>query len=392
MTTPPEAPSPPDSSVPVGESQAGSRDASDGGEDIATFDRPMRDAPAPRRWMPVLIVALGICGVGWGASMALGGPQAPQRLAAPVEEIEYTTGIVSDLPEPRPAPALPPARSDGVFTSAARSDASDDAAMHDAAQKLADARRHAPVMLLSGERQGRALDNALPSGAALAAHAESEDTFQRSPSIVNAGVVRATRAATRPDVTLLQGAFIPATLETAIQSDLPGSIRAVVGRDVYAADATRLLIPRGSRLVGAYRSGLVRGQSRVFAVWTRLIRPDGVSIALDAPVTDGAGRAGIGGARDSHFFERFGSAVLLSLIDGGIVAAANNAGTGDEARVVLQSGRDFSRAAEIALQNSIDIPPTVHVAPGTRLQVFVNRDIDFSGVVAQSMFTTDVSP
>ncbi|TPW01677.1 MAG: type IV secretion system protein VirB10, partial [Alphaproteobacteria bacterium] len=196
------------------------------------------------------------------------------------------------------------------------------------------------------------------------------------------GGLRAERPRLRADVTLPEGAFIAATLETAIQSDLPGSIRAVVARDVYSADATRLLIPRGARLVGTYRSGLVRGQSRVFAVWTRLVRPDGVSIVLDAPLTDGAGRAGASGRRDGHFLERFGASVLLSLIDGATSVAAADAGNRDATQLVVRTGDDFSRAAEIALSHAIDIAPTVHVAAGARLQVFVNRDIDFSGVIA----------
>ncbi|MBT9446683.1 MAG: TrbI/VirB10 family protein [Hyphomonadaceae bacterium] len=362
-----------------------------GDDDIAAFDRPMRDAPSPRRWTPIVIIGLGACGVAWGASMVLAGPATAPRLAAPVEEIEYTTGVVDALPPPRPAKA-PLSTQDAAPIRAAAAETRDEEALREAAQKLADARRHAPVLLIGGDRPGRGSEGSAVSSNIAATETTADDLDRPLGRRSSDNVVRATRATTRPDVTLLEGAFIPATLETAIQSDLPGSIRAVVARDVYAADATRLLIPRGSRLVGAYRSGLVRGQSRVFAVWTRLIRPDGVSIALDSPVTDGAGRSGATGRRDGHFFERFGSAVLLSLIDGAIVAAGNNAGSREDTRIVLQSGGDFSRAAEIALRSSIDIPPTVNVSPGTRLQVFVNKDIDFSGVVAQSLLATDISP
>lgn len=360
-------------------------------DDIATFDRPMRDAPAPRRWMPAVVVGLGAVGVAYGASMVLAGPGAPAPLAAPITEIEYTTGVVDVLPTSR-APAVPsPPRRAFTMSDSAADSGGDEAALQ-AAEELADARRHAPVLVLSGDRWARSMDNSAPLTSPSVSEPDPYARDRASSRLGSDDIIRAKRAASRPDVTLLEGAFIPATLETAIQSDLPGSIRAVVGRDVYAADATRLLIPRGSRLIGAYRSGLVRGQSRVFAVWTRLIRPDGVSIALDAPVTDGAGRSGIGGRRDSHFLERFGSAVLLSLIDGAVVAAANNAGEDTDTRIVLQSGRDFSRAAEIALENNIDIPATVHVAPGARLQVFVNRDIDFSGVVAQSFVPRSFVP
>lgn len=78
--------------------------------------------------------------------------------------------------------------------------------------------------------------------------------------------------------TITQGATIPGVLETALSSDLPGYTRAVVSRDVRSFDGKAVLIPRGSRLIGQYRSALSLGQSRVFVIWTRVIRPDGVSI------------------------------------------------------------------------------------------------------------------
>jgi len=115
-----------------------------------------------------------------------------------------------------------------------------------------------------------------------------------------------------------QGAIIAGVLETAINSDLPGYVRAVVSRDVMGFDGRRVLIPSGSRLIGQYRSGLAAGQSRAFIVWTRLTRPDGVTVSLGSPVTDPLGRAGLGGKVDSHFLKRFGSAILLSVVQSGL--------------------------------------------------------------------------
>ncbi|MFH1159247.1 MAG: type IV secretion system protein VirB10 [Pseudomonadota bacterium] len=179
---------------------------------------------------------------------------------------------------------------------------------------------------------------------------------------------------------IAQGAMISGILETAIQSDLPGMVRAIVSENIYSFDGARLLIPQGSRLIGQYRSGLVRGQSRVFVIWNRLIRNDGVSINIGSTGADDLGRSGLGGDVDTHFFERFGSSVLLSLIDTGLQVGAGNANNGASATVAVNTGNDFSRAAEIALQNSIAIPPTVNVDQGTRIKVFVGKDLDFSRV------------
>lgn len=111
-----------------------------------------------------------------------------------------------------------------------------------------------------------------------------------------------------------QGTVIPAVLETGINSDLPGFVRAIVGRDVRGYDGTTVLIPRGSRLIGQYRNAVAVGQSRAFVVWSRLITPAGLSLDIQSPGTDATGRSGIAGETHSHFFRRFGNAILLSVL------------------------------------------------------------------------------
>ncbi|MBI1682857.1 TrbI/VirB10 family protein [Caulobacter hibisci] len=176
-----------------------------------------------------------------------------------------------------------------------------------------------------------------------------------------------------PAGTVVQGAIIPAVLETALNSDLPGYARAIVSRDVRGFDGSRVLIPRGSRLIGQYKSGVATGQSRAFVVWTRLIRPDGVSVQLASPVTDESGQAGIGGKVDRHFAQRFGAAILLSVVSG----AASSLGHGSSSTVVIGSSGDASSAAGQALQTDGKISPTIRVAQGTPVQVFVARDLEF---------------
>jgi type IV secretion system protein VirB10 len=179
---------------------------------------------------------------------------------------------------------------------------------------------------------------------------------------------------------IAQGTMIGGILETAIQSDLPGMVRAVISEDVFSFDGSHLLIPKGSKLVGRYRSGVTRGQSRVFVIWNRLIRNDGVSVNIGSYGTDALGRSGLEGEVDTHFFERFGSSVLLSMIDAGLKIGVEAMDDSDSATVALEAGDDFSRSSEIALENSIDIPPTIHVDQGVKIKVFVGKDLDFSQV------------
>ncbi|MFT4255518.1 MAG: TrbI/VirB10 family protein [Pseudoxanthomonas sp.] len=171
--------------------------------------------------------------------------------------------------------------------------------------------------------------------------------------------------------TVVQGAILPAVLETAINSDLPGYARAVISRDVRSFDGSQVLIPRGSRLVGQYKSGLSAGQSRAYLMWTRLIRPDGVSIQLGSPAMDAGGEIGLPGEVNRHFWQRFGASILLSVVSGAAGAL------GDSSSVVIASS-GTSSAAGVALETNGKIPPTIRVPQGTPIQVFVARDLDFS--------------
>ena len=172
-----------------------------------------------------------------------------------------------------------------------------------------------------------------------------------------------------------QGAFISGVLETALNSDLPGYARAIVSRDVRSFDGTRVLIPRGSRLIGQYSSGVSLGQSRLFVVWTRIITPEGVSIQIGSPGTDDLGRGGLAGRVDRHFFERFGGALLLTVVNAAGAAIAD----GPNMQVIIGSAQDATRGA-----NPTDIAPTIDVRQGAPIRVFVVRDLDFTQTLART--------
>jgi len=181
---------------------------------------------------------------------------------------------------------------------------------------------------------------------------------------------RSTRLAD-PASTVIQGTLIPAVLETAIDTDVPGYVRAVVSQDVRSFDGSKVLIPRSSRLIGEYKSATQAGQRRAFLMWTRLVRPDGVSVALASPAADFTGQAGIGGQVNSHFFSRFGSAILLSILGGAQTLATGGAST------VVVAGAGQS-AASAAIQQNSNRGPTIKVQQGQPIRVFTARDLVFS--------------
>ncbi|HSQ95194.1 MAG TPA: TrbI/VirB10 family protein [Croceibacterium sp.] len=217
--------------------------------------------------------------------------------------------------------------------------------------------------------------SALPEpggGAALgdAAKGNSASDFASRIGGVGGGPTQA-RADVDPKTTVTQGTMIPAILETAINTDVPGYVRAIVSQDVNSFDGSRVLVPRSSRLIGQYQSGLQGGQKRAYVIWTRLIRPDGVSVALASPATSFDGSTGLDGKVNTHFFQRFGSAMLLSVI-GGLSAI----GTGG-ASIVLGGGQS---AAAAAVNQGNNISPTIQVRQGEPIRVFTARDLDFSRV------------
>jgi len=187
-----------------------------------------------------------------------------------------------------------------------------------------------------------------------------------------------------PQFTIVSGEFLHATLETAINSDLPGEIRAVVSEPVYAYVGETPLIPAGSRLIGQYSASVTQGQDRVFVVWNRVILPNGTSAQINSPGVDQLGEAGQGADDvNTHFFARFGEASLLSIIGAG--AATGGVGTGDQYNSAAQyrtaMAQSFQQSATNSLQGTLPIKPTLSIDQGAAINVFVAHDIDFYNVM-----------
>lgn len=194
-----------------------------------------------------------------------------------------------------------------------------------------------------------------------------------------------------PNMTITEGTVIPCTLQTAINSELPGLVVCVVPIDIRGTTGNVVLLDRGTRIIGQIQSGLLQGQNRVFVDWTRAETPDHVVITLDSPGTDELGRSGLPGAVDTHFWQRFGGALMLTLVQGaldaGVVEAANQ-GNGGGSSTSQQAALGFVYSAQsngqsianTALQNTINIPPTLTKNQGDTVGLIVAHDLDFSDV------------
>lgn len=179
---------------------------------------------------------------------------------------------------------------------------------------------------------------------------------------------------------IVQGTIISAALETAINTELPGNIRAQVTEPVFSYDGNEILMPAGTRLIGTFSSDINTAQKRVLIAWNRAITPNGDSVELGSTGTDRLGRSGTRGNVDSRFFQRFGSAILITAItaipsflstesESSSVEAAND--------VANDASSDLSDQAETALEDRLNLPPIIRVAQGEEIRVFVNRDLVF---------------
>ena len=370
------------------------------------------------------VVAL-VLGLVWNTSSRKGGkPQNAGEESFATARLQ--PGVSFDKPPPKPeenrfvipppplaapgaaaAPVVVP--SPGVVVQQAPVDDSEARRLAELEKEEAkrEARLRSP-MLVVNDREGTA---SVDGSAHVTAEEKEEDANRKFLKNAENDVVRARATKNhRTDALVPQGFMIRGILETAISSDLPGNVRATTTEDVYSFDGRRVLIPKGTMLTGEYRSGLNRGQSRIFIVWTRMLRADGVSLMLGSYGTDSLGRSGLTGEVDKHFLDRFGNAALLT-ITGGVaqfvaqLGQNNNqntnqsyvldpttgtliplAGATSQNQIAANArsigaqtmSQSIQKMAEEALKDEIHIPPTIYVDQGTRIIVFVKRDLDFS--------------
>ena len=187
---------------------------------------------------------------------------------------------------------------------------------------------------------------------------------------------------------LKTGAVVPGVMLTGINSDLPGNMIAQVSQNVYdTATGKNLLIPQGARLYGIYDSRVVYGQQRILIAWNRIIFPDGSSMSIGAmPGADMAGVAGFADEVNNHYLRIFGSAVLMSLVTGGMAYAMDSAnnnvgssgnGTSMQDEMTSALAAQLGQTTTTLLQKNLNIKPTLEVRPGYQFNIVVTKDLVF---------------
>ena len=186
------------------------------------------------------------------------------------------------------------------------------------------------------------------------------------------------------------GTVIPATLISGINSDLPGQIIGQVSQNVYdSATGKYLLVPQGTRLIGAYGTQVAYGQERVLVAWQRLVYPDGKALDIGGmPGTDMAGYSGFSDLVDNHWWKLISSAFLMS----GIVATVSVATDDDDDssnddddstsmndEMMRAMATQFGNVIAQVIQRNLNISPTIEIRPGYKFNVMTTRDMNFAG-------------
>ncbi len=173
------------------------------------------------------------------------------------------------------------------------------------------------------------------------------------------------------------GTLIPGVLLSGINSDLPGRIIGQVRENVYdTATGEYLLIPQGTKIVGKYSANVSYGQDRALIIWQRLVFPDGSTVNLGAMNgTDQEGYAGFEDQVDHHYFRIFGSALLLTVLNGDITVNNGELVIKSENTDTQRRETAIEKAASKMIAKQLGIAPTITIRPGYRFNIFVTKDI-----------------
>jgi len=216
-------------------------------------------------------------------------------------------------------------------------------------------------------------------GAASATEDGTHDALSGALTPSDLGGAARAKMMRHPEMTIPAGTVIPCTLQTAINSQLMGFVDCVLPEAVRGATGQVTLLDRGTQVMGEIRQGLFQGQDRLFILWVRARTPQNAVIRLGSPAADQLGRAGVSGAVNNHFWQRFGAAILFSVIDAGPPIATSALQHGSN-NTYLQFLSPQQQLANTILENQINIPPTLEKNQGDNVSIFVARDLDFSGV------------
>jgi type IV secretion system protein VirB10 len=312
---------------------------------------PVKPKPAlePAQYDPATVIAPTLAG-------AASDPNAPIALAEPIVPAIGVGPASSQIPPPAAQQTRQPSQ----------------------AEALREAARRSSLIAYGGEREsGNAGVRYSDNGGTANTGRQPSQPSTNLDALRQASVIGQAQARPLPDRNFLitAGSFIPCVLQSAMDSSQPGYVSCIVPRNIYSDNGRVVLMEKGTKIVGEYQGGLNRGQYRLFVLWTRAVTPRGIAIDVASPATDALGRGGMDGRVDNFFWQRFGTALLFSLVED--AATVGSEAVGNSAS---NTTRVPSDAASTILQQNSQIKPVLRKNQGEDVGIIVAQDFDFSTV------------
>lgn len=244
---------------------------------------------------------------------------------------------------------------------------------------------HGPTLL-----QRRIVEGDDVSGGGQQASVTQEPQSGPRPGELNGSGPTSAQPLAHADTLMQRGTYIRCVLETHIISDIPGYTSCLVTEPVYSFNGRKLLLPKGSKVLGTY--DMQPNVRRVAVIWDRIITPTGIDVNMASPGIDNLGGAGVPGHYDAHWASRISSALLISMLSDAFKYEAAIHGprtTTISNGFVTQEPFESNTAQSVqnlsnqAVQASANRAATVTINQGTVIYVYVAKDVDFSGVVAR---------
>lgn len=312
---------------------------------------PVKPKPAlePAQYDPSTVIAPTLTG-------AATDPNAPIAVGEPIVPAIGAGPSPSQIPTPGAQQARQPSQ----------------------AEVLREAARRSSLIAYGGERgSGSTGVRSSDYGVAPVAGRQPSSPATNLDNLRQASAIGQAQARSLPDRNFLitAGSFIPCVLQSAMDSSQPGYVSCIVPRNVYSDNGRVVLMEKGTKIVGEYQGGLDRGQYRLFVLWTRAVTPRGIAIDVASPATDALGRGGMDGRVNNFFWQRFGTALLFSLVEDAATVGAEAVGNS-----ASNTTRVPSDAASTILQQNGQIKPVLRKNQGEDVGITVAQDFDFSSV------------
>ncbi|AZS77409.1 MAG: TrbI/VirB10 family protein [Achromobacter sp.] len=351
-----------------------------GRPDLSGTAKPMQQGAKAFMWLLTLMACMVIGTMGWRVFNTPAAEEAAPAMQAKIENVLPGLKLRPDPPPPPPAAPQEPLLGAPTDPGPARQPE-----QKDALSNLAEAVVVDPIMqrrLASGLRSTKGEGGQSSNQEAPSQQQPREADSGPMASKLTPMKLSASRAGLigNRDMLITQGSMIDCVQETKLVTAQAGMLACYAPHDIRSTSGRVVLIDKGTRFIGYQQGVLAQGQPRVGVVWSRLETPKGVVIHLDSPGTGPLGEAGLDGFIDTHFAERFGGAIMVSLISD-LGTWATSRGSSDNGQVQFNTTGDAAtNAVTTVLDNTINIPPTLYRNQGGRLGIYVARDLDFSSV------------